>query len=316
MVNRARQNERYDAIILEAIRSNEFKVDPETGQLFKETNIGLKSMGGFNNYIQQITVTLYEKGKTRAVLLCRYIYLFVHKQIPKNHIVCHADGNSRNNIISNLILKEYDPARFNNRWLAEDDEKLKSMFNKYSWPTIAETLNRSVHAVRNRATVLGIFKTKSKEFKKWTRADEMQLEKLHKSGKTIKEISTSLNRTELSVQKRGLKCFGFYSRPHRYKEDIKGNFYANLKNYLVHGTAQSKCCICGYDRHLDLHHIDGNRKNNEKYNIASLCPNHHREVEAKEQEGVPLFTIWRRYIPTHYIGPWKDNKKEINDRKK
>jgi len=63
---------------------------------------------------------------------------------------------------------------------------------------------------------------------------------------------------------------------------------------VIKGSAKSKCCLCSYDKHVDLHHIDGNRDNDNEDNIASLCPNHHREVEAGEHDGVKLSCIWWR----------------------
>jgi hypothetical protein len=37
------------------------------------------------------------------------------------------------------------------------------------------------------------------------------------------------------------------------------------------------CRICGFE-FSDVHHIDGNHKNNDPPNLISLCPNHHRLV--------------------------------------
>lgn len=45
--------------------------------------------------------------------------------------------------------------------------------------------------------------------------------------------------------------------------------------YEKWGTA---CVICGYDRVINVHHIDKNRKNNDISNLIVLCPNHHAEA--------------------------------------
>lgn len=37
-----------------------------------------------------------------------------------------------------------------------------------------------------------------------------------------------------------------------------------------------KCAICDFDKIVDLHHIDFNKKNNNSSNLVGLCPNHHR----------------------------------------
>jgi len=41
----------------------------------------------------------------------------------------------------------------------------------------------------------------------------------------------------------------------------------------------NKCNICGYNtfiKVLEVHHIDGNRKNNELSNLEILCPSCHK----------------------------------------
>jgi hypothetical protein len=37
-----------------------------------------------------------------------------------------------------------------------------------------------------------------------------------------------------------------------------------------------QCAICGWDKSVDVHHIDGNNKNNDPKNLIPLCANHHR----------------------------------------
>jgi hypothetical protein len=37
-----------------------------------------------------------------------------------------------------------------------------------------------------------------------------------------------------------------------------------------------ECVICGFDKIVDLHHLDENKKNNSKENLIGLCPNHHK----------------------------------------
>lgn len=63
-------------------------------------------------------------------------------------------------------------------------------------------------------------------------------------------------------------------------------YYENIKTYNVmkyHGLdlktwrdVTKKCMICGFDKIVDLHHLDGNRKNTSRDNLIGLCPNHHR----------------------------------------
>lgn len=37
----------------------------------------------------------------------------------------------------------------------------------------------------------------------------------------------------------------------------------------------AKCVVCGFDKIVDVHHLDHNRDNNTKENLIPLCPNHH-----------------------------------------
>ena len=49
----------------------------------------------------------------------------------------------------------------------------------------------------------------------------------------------------------------------------------DLKIYL---KITKECAICGFDKIVDLHHIDKNKKNNSPKNLVGLCPNHHRMI--------------------------------------
>lgn len=39
-----------------------------------------------------------------------------------------------------------------------------------------------------------------------------------------------------------------------------------------------KCAICGFDKIVDVYHLDKNKKNNQNENVIGLCPNHHRMI--------------------------------------
>ena len=38
------------------------------------------------------------------------------------------------------------------------------------------------------------------------------------------------------------------------------------------------CVICGFDKIVDIHHIDSNKQNSDPKNLIGLCPNHHRMI--------------------------------------
>jgi hypothetical protein len=45
---------------------------------------------------------------------------------------------------------------------------------------------------------------------------------------------------------------------------------------------EEKCMICGFDKVVEVHHIDKNRENKNKENLAVLCPNHHTMIHMKK----------------------------------
>jgi ribosomal protein L37E len=53
----------------------------------------------------------------------------------------------------------------------------------------------------------------------------------------------------------------------------KKNFELDFKEYK---DLTKECIICGFDKIVDLHHLDENKKNNSKQNLIGLCPNHHK----------------------------------------
>lgn len=44
---------------------------------------------------------------------------------------------------------------------------------------------------------------------------------------------------------------------------------------------EKKCFICGFDKVVEVHHLDGNHHNNLVENLVPLCPNHHRMYHTK-----------------------------------
>ena len=49
----------------------------------------------------------------------------------------------------------------------------------------------------------------------------------------------------------------------------------NISPELYHQITQS-CLICGFNKFVELHHVDCNRHNNSAENMIGLCPNHHK----------------------------------------
>lgn len=57
------------------------------------------------------------------------------------------------------------------------------------------------------------------------------------------------------------------ARNHRLRHNISVESYNEITK---------KCAICGFNKIVDLHHLDENKSNNSKENLIGLCPNHHK----------------------------------------
>lgn len=69
-------------------------------------------------------------------------------------------------------------------------------------------------------------------------------------------------------------CSNTYFR----SEQNNGNYKDGRKNLhrkICFKHFEQKCVICGWDKCVDVHHIDGNHNNNHYLNLIPLCPNHH-----------------------------------------
>lgn len=64
---------------------------------------------------------------------------------------------------------------------------------------------------------------------------------------------------------------------------LEYNKAANYKKWHnisieLYRKATKKCLICGFDKVVELHHLDKNKKNNSEDNLIGLCPNHHKMI--------------------------------------
>ncbi len=74
-------------------------------------------------------------------------------------------------------------------------------------------------------------------------------------------------------------CDNCYLKTFSY-DIIKGFNVRKLHNISLELWKEitKECLVCGFNKVVDLHHIDQNRKNSSRDNLVGLCPNHHKMV--------------------------------------
>ncbi|UCD20775.1 MAG: hypothetical protein JSW08_03315 [archaeon] len=69
-------------------------------------------------------------------------------------------------------------------------------------------------------------------------------------------------------------CFNFLY----HLDAIKAHNYRKWHNVDLetYRKITEKCVLCGFDKVVELHHLDGKHENNSEKNLIGLCPNHHK----------------------------------------
>ena len=81
---------------------------------------------------------------------------------------------------------------------------------------------------------------------------------------------------EMPIKCKGLcpGCYNFVFQLDKNKAwNQRKNYQIDIEDYK---QITSKCIICGFEKVVDLHHLDQNKNNNSKTNLLGLCPNHHK----------------------------------------
>lgn len=62
---------------------------------------------------------------------------------------------------------------------------------------------------------------------------------------------------------------------------LNANVNKNSYKVICFAFHERKCLICGEDKILHVHHVDGDRTNNSPENLVPLCPTHHQYVHSR-----------------------------------
>lgn len=74
-------------------------------------------------------------------------------------------------------------------------------------------------------------------------------------------------------------CYNSIFHIEKVKEQNTINYH-NISHELYKQITK-KCVICGFDKIVDLHHLDLNHENNSQDNLIGLCPNHHKMLHTR-----------------------------------
>lgn len=76
-------------------------------------------------------------------------------------------------------------------------------------------------------------------------------------------------------------CDGCHTRLFHYDKvkayNAKKDHGIELEEYK---KLTEKCIVCGFDKIVELHHLDQNKKNKNKHNLVGLCPNCHKMIHS------------------------------------
>jgi len=93
-----------------------------------------------------------------------------------------------------------------------------------------------------------------------------------------KKIICKRCKRELSMHAKGF-CGGCYNYLFRTEQAKAGNSQKrNNLDIKEYQKITKKCVVCGFNKVVELHHLDHNHKNNSETNLIGLCPNHHKMV--------------------------------------
>lgn len=117
----------------------------------------------------------------------------------------------------------------------------------------------------------------------------------------------------LSMHAHGL-CNGCYSSVFNLESVRLSNAkrYHHISPELYQKVVKG-CVVCGFNKIVDLHHLDHNKTNNSKENLAGLCPNHHKMLHTKAYQKEVFDTLREKGFNVPEIGYsdgfFKDSKR-------
>ena len=83
---------------------------------------------------------------------------------------------------------------------------------------------------------------------------------------------------EMPIHAKGL-CAGCYNFVFHLEKTKAGNYrkWHNI-DLEIYKKVTKSCIICGFEKIVELHHLDENKQNSLGGNLIGLCPNHHKMI--------------------------------------
>lgn len=310
------QKSKYDKLVIERIENEEVFIDANSGKIYGKILDGKdrKEIGHFIGEDKYFTIL--RDGKSISYPVCRAVYLSVHMKINHGLEVCHINKDKSDNRISNLFVRVGKNRKECLRWKNNENSELLSCYKDMSYGDLAIKFNRSEKSIRQKIRHLHL--SKKDRRKNWTEDDDKKLLDLYGDPSlTIESITKIMHKSQSSIRLRANRKGNLYRSDRHLRDNLsESGFYLAIRGANLRNSLQAKCCLCDYDKYIDLHHNDGNNKNNHISNIATLCPNHHREVTNGEHKDKILYSIWRRKYSDGKLGPLKDNINEVKSNQK
>jgi DNA-binding transcriptional regulator GbsR (MarR family) len=234
------------------------------------------------------------------------IWLINNYKLMKIHELSKYLGRTIPSINNKLIKLNCAKSIDKKHWTQKDINYLTDNYKKISIKTIAQTLHRSKKQVY--CKLYAIKHCIGNGRKRGGEEENQKLLILYNENKNLNEIKEilglSINSIRTKLRKYHISSYKERSTKLRFRSK---NFYSSIKQAMQNGTVGSECCLCRYNLCIDLHHIDGNRENNTKENISSLCPNHHREIERGMHKDKKLYCVWWKINSDGSLGEKFDN---------
>lgn len=82
---------------------------------------------------------------------------------------------------------------------------------------------------------------------------------------------------------------GGKAKAEKYHSDSVANYTTIAWRHHEH-----KCCVCGEEKIVAVHHLDENHSNNDPRNLVPLCPTHHQYMHSRYKSDIK--EVVDRYI--------------------